>query len=96
MSDEEFEKRRDVLIAGLKGIKGIKCNKPQGAFYCFANVSDTGMDEFTFSKRFLEEKHVATIPGGPFGTKDWVRFSFATNVEDIRKGLERLKEWVRQ
>ena len=93
---KEFENRRDVIIDGLKGISGIKCNKPQGAFYCFADVSETGMDGLTFSKRLLDEKHVATIPGGPFGLKDYVRFSFATSIGDIKKGIERLKEWVRR
>lgn len=91
---EEFEKRRNVMIAGLNEIKVIKCNKPQGAFYCFVDVSDTGMDSLTFSKRLLEEKHVAAIPGEPFGSKNYVRFSFATSIEDIKKGIKRLKEWV--
>lgn len=91
---EEFEKRRNVMLAGLNEIKVIKCNKPQGAFYCFADVSDAGMDSLTFSKRLLEEKRVATIPGEPFGSKNYVRFSFATNIEDIKKGIKRLKEWV--
>ena len=93
---EEFKKRRDALLAGMKEIKGIKCGKSQGAFYCFADVSQTGMDGLTFSKNLLDEKHVATIPGGPFGMKDYVRFSFATGIDDIKKGIERLKEWVKQ
>lgn len=91
---EEFEKRRDVLIKGLGEIKDIAFNKPQGAFYCFADISKTGMDGITFSNRLLDEKHVAVIPGMPFGQKDYIRLSFATGIEDIKKGIERLKEWV--
>ncbi len=93
---EEFEKRRDVLMEGLKNIKGIECAKPQGAFYCFADVSGTGMDGLTFSKKLLDEKHIAIIPGEPFGLKDHVRLSFATSIDDIKKGIERLGEWVEQ
>jgi aspartate aminotransferase len=91
---KEFEKRRDVLAEGLNEAKGIKCRKPQGAFYCFADVSKTGMDGLTFTQKLLDEKHVAAIPGEPFGMKDHVRFSFATSVADIKKGLKRLKEWL--
>jgi len=93
---KEFEKKRDVLVGGLKKINNIACAKPQGAFYCFADISKTGMDGLTFSKKLLDEKYVATIPGGPFGMKDHVRLSFATGIEDIKKGLERLEEWIKQ
>ena len=92
---KEFEKRRDVLASGLTKVMGVKFTKPQGAFYCFVNVSETGMDGLAFSKKLLDEKHVATIPGEPFGMKDYVRFSFATNSGDIKEGLERLKEWMK-
>ena len=92
----QFEKRRDTLTQGLKGIRGIRCVKPQGAFYCFADVSGTGMDGLTFSRRLLEESHIAVIPGGPFGLEDHARFSFATSEEAIKKGIERLIKWVKR
>lgn len=93
---EEFERRRDVMVDGLQEIKGIKCGKPQGAFYCFADISETGMDGLTFANKLLDEKHVAVIPGEPFGSKSFVRFSFATAIADIKEGIKRLKEWARQ
>jgi len=92
---KEFEKRRNIMVEGFKEVKGIKCNKPQGAFYCFADVSGAGMDGLTFATKLLDEKFIATVPGGPFGFANYVRFSFATSVEDIKRGMERLKEWVR-
>lgn len=92
----EFEKRRNIMIEELKNLKGVKCNKPQGAFYCFADISGTGMDALTFSKKLLDEKYVATIPGVPFGSANHVRFSFATDTDEIKKGLKRLSEWLRQ
>ena len=91
---KEFEKRRDIITDGLGQIKGLKHTKPQGAFYCFADVSGTGMDGLDFTKRLLDEKHVAAIPGGPFGLENYVRFSFATSITDIEKGIRRLKEWL--
>lgn len=92
----EFEKRRDILINGLGGIKELKCNKPAGAFYCFVDVSRTGMDPLTFSTKLLNEEYIATIPGEPFGSDKHVRFSFATSSADIEKGLERLRKWVKR
>lgn len=90
----EFEKKRNIMMEGLAEIKGIKCNKPQGAFYCFADISETGMDGLTFSKKLLDEEYVAVIPGGAFGLKKYVRLSFATSIEDIKEGIKRLKEWL--
>jgi aspartate aminotransferase len=54
------------------------------------------MDSFAFAKRLLEEKYVALIPGGPFGCDDYVRISFATSMEKIKAGLDRIEEWVNQ
>jgi len=93
---EVFEKRRNVMVDELSRIEGIKCIKPQGAFYCFADIRETRMDGLTFSKRLLDEKHVAVIPGAPFGSKEYVRLSFATSIEDIKKGVGRIREWVKQ
>ena len=52
------------------------------------------MDSFTFAKRLLEEKFVAVIPGAPFGCRDYVRISFATSMEKIKIGLDRIQEWL--
>ncbi|MBU4376828.1 MAG: pyridoxal phosphate-dependent aminotransferase [Candidatus Omnitrophica bacterium] len=92
----EFEKRRNILIKGLGEIRELKCNKPEGAFYCFVDISKTGMSPAVFSKRLLDEEYIATIPGEPFGSNKHVRFSFATSTADIEKGLERLKKWVKR
>lgn len=93
---KEFEKRRNILINGLSEIGELRCDKPEGAFYCFVDISRTGMDPMTFSRRLLDEEYIATIPGEPFGSKRHVRFSFATGAADIEKGIERLKKWVKR
>jgi len=92
----EFENRRNILTKGLSEIKKFSLHKPGGAFYCFVDVSKTGMDPKSFSRKLLDEEYVATIPGEPFGSNKHVRFSFATSAADIEKGIERLKRWVKQ
>lgn len=91
---ETFQERRDYIVSRLDRIPALSYKKPEGAFYVFINISRTGMDSFTFSKKLLEEKYVALIPGGPFGFDDYVRISFATSMEKIKAGLDRLEEWL--
>ncbi|MCK9602889.1 MAG: pyridoxal phosphate-dependent aminotransferase [Candidatus Omnitrophica bacterium] len=92
----EFQKRRDYIVDRLKGIKKISFTLPQGAFYIFCNISETGLDSATFANRLLEEMSVAVIPGEAFGRKDYIRISFATNIEEIKKGMDRIEEWVKK
>ncbi len=87
----EFKVRRDILIDGLNSL-GIKCKKPEGAFYAFADVSEYGNgDEVT--EKFLADAHVAVTPGSAFGPsgKDFVRISYATSQERIREALSRIE-----
>ncbi len=92
----EFALRRDDIIQGLEKIPGLHFVKPDGAFYVFVNVKDTGLDGDTFARHLLEEKLVATVPGGALGKGcgDFVRLSFATSRENIALGLERIREFV--
>ena len=93
----KFQERRDYIVSRLdKMSKFLSYKKPEGAFYIFVNIKKTGMDSFAFAKRLLEEKYVALIPGGPFGSDDYVRISFATSTEKIKTGLDRIEEWVGQ
>ncbi|MFA6356124.1 MAG: pyridoxal phosphate-dependent aminotransferase [Candidatus Omnitrophota bacterium] len=91
----EFEKRRDYMTGRINSMKGISCVKPKGAFYVFCDISKTGLNSFEFSKRLLEEAKVAVIPGEPFGWDTHIRLSFATGMEDIKKGLDRIEVWVK-
>lgn len=90
----EFERRRDVLFAGMSALPGLACTKPGGAFYLFPNISATGLSSMDFSQRLLEEFHVAIVPGSAFGADGNVRFSYATSMATIEKGLERLRQFV--
>lgn len=92
---EEFKKRRDFMVKEVSKMEGISCVNPKGAFYAFCDISRTGMDSFEFSRRLLEEAKVAVIPGAPFGWDTHIRLSFATAIEDIRKGLQRMSDWLK-
>ncbi len=101
----EFERRRDVIVDGLNAIHGMHCLKPQGAFYVFPNVS-AFLDRTASGKKLaspcdfadylLEEAKVAVVPGEDFGSKEHIRFSYATTLKDIEVGCKRIGEAVRK
>ncbi|MFH1588716.1 MAG: pyridoxal phosphate-dependent aminotransferase [Candidatus Diapherotrites archaeon] len=91
---KEFLKRRNLMISLLNEIKGIHCPTPGGAFYCFPNISKTGMNSMEFTEKLLNEALVAVVPGIAFGDDECIRLSYAVKEEEIRKGLKRMKEWV--
>ncbi|MFA4981406.1 MAG: pyridoxal phosphate-dependent aminotransferase [Candidatus Omnitrophota bacterium] len=90
----EFQKRRDYMVARINSMKGISCDKPEGAFYLFCDISKLKIGSIDASKRLLDEAKVAVVPGGPFGADHFVRLSFATGMEKIKKGLDRIEGWV--
>jgi len=90
----EFQKRRDYAIERLSKIKKIGFVKPKGAFYIFCDISKFKLGSLTFSNRLLEEAYVSLVPGIAFGKDNYVRISFATSVEQIEKGMNRLGEWL--
>lgn len=90
----EYQRRRDYLCEHLNRLKGVRCIRPKGAFYIFANVSGTGLDAVTFSNRLLDEAHVAVVPGNHFGSADgakYIRISYATSMENIVEGCRRME-----
>lgn len=91
---QEFQARRDYLIERLTRIKKISFVEPQGAFYIFCDISKTKLDSLTFVKRLLEETFVAVISGEGFGRDDCVRISFATDLNQLKKGMDRIEEWI--
>ncbi len=93
---QEFQRRRDYIVARLNAMTGIHCILPKGAFYVFANISGTGLTAQEFSDRLLEEAHVAVVPGDNFGSMDgsqYIRLSYATSMENIQAGMDRLEQF---
>ena len=91
-----FAERRELVTQGFDRA-GISYIPPRGAFYCFADVSSTGLSGEEFCRRLLEEKYVAAVPGIGFGKEcgDFVRFSYATDSESIKEGMKRIGEFTR-
>ncbi len=92
----EFKNRRDYMVERLSGIKGFAPFKPEGAFYVFCEITKTGLDSVQLCTRLLDEAKVAVVPGAGFGWNNYVRFSFATGMENIKKGLDRIEEWTKK
>lgn len=93
---ERYAKRRDLVHAGLNGIPGISCIKPESTFYAFPNISSFGMSSWDFAKYMAKEHKVAVVPGSIFGEngEGYVRISFATSSANLETALERLANGV--
>ncbi|MCY1077852.1 pyridoxal phosphate-dependent aminotransferase [Archangium lansingense] len=100
---EEYRGRRDMVVDALNSMEGVRCRRPEGAFYVLPNVSGllgrtykgaplTGAVQM--SEILLNDFRVAAMPGTPFGVEGYIRMSFATSREQLRKGLERFREFV--
>ncbi|HWL15508.1 MAG TPA: pyridoxal phosphate-dependent aminotransferase [Opitutus sp.] len=85
-----FDRRRKLLHAELNKIPGVTCLLAQGAFYLFPNISSFGLKDADFCTRLLEKEKVAAVPGSSFGAEGYLRLSYATSDEIIKKGVERL------
>jgi aspartate aminotransferase len=91
---DEFSKRRTQFIAGLNNVPGFKCSLPDGAFYAWVNIKETGMTAGALSHALLEEAGVAGIAGQAFGEngRDFLRFSFASSSERLNEAVERIRK----
>jgi len=96
---EEFEKRRNHLVEELNSIPNVRCSMPRGAFYAMPNIAyylhnnNLGIkNSVDLCKYILKEYKVAIVPGSAFGMDKLVRFSYATSMENLKKGVQRFKE----
>ena len=98
---DSFLKRRDLMVELLSGTPGIKCAKPSGAFYAFPDFSaylnrmgnnKLLKDTFDISEYILDSVQVVTVPGDGFGASGHIRFSYATNREIIKEGIDRVRK----
>ncbi|MEK6796473.1 MAG: pyridoxal phosphate-dependent aminotransferase [Spirochaetota bacterium] len=103
MMRAEFEKRRDVFVAGMRTIPGVTCTKPDGAFYILPNFKGvlgkaiSGKVYTTtqeLAKGMLEDELIACVPGEEFGAPGYIRFSYATSMATIEKAIARIRAWL--
>lgn len=92
----EFRKRRDFMVEGLNQIKGVRCLKPGGAFYCFPNISQVPMSSKQLADRLLNEAGVAVLSGTAFGKfgEGYLRLSYANSIENIQTALQKMKQVI--
>lgn len=99
-----FEERRNYMVERMNSIDGVSCLMPNGAFYVMMNIKNIigkelygkvikGSDDF--AELFLEKAMVAVVPGSGFGAEGYVRWSYATSMENIKEGLDRLEKFLR-
>ena len=93
---EKFTQRRNLIHKLLNELPGVECSLPEGAFYTFPNVKNTGMKGAEFAKKCMYEAGVAIVPGTAFGNtaQDYVRFSYAASIENISEALEKIKKML--
>jgi aspartate aminotransferase len=93
---QAFARRRNYMYQAINQIPQLSCPKPDGAFYLFVDISQTGKQSLPFCEELLKTKQVAAVPGIAFGTDTCIRFSYATDMDTIKKGVKRLAEFVNQ
>ena len=102
---QEFEKRRNYMVKRMNEIPGVSCRMPEGAFYVMMNISQllgktiggasiNSADDFAMA--FLDQGLVAVVPSTGFGIDNFVRWSYATSMENIEEGLNRLEKFLNQ
>lgn len=99
----EFAKRREYMVERVNNIKGLSCRTPQGAFYVMANVKsligktiggEVIEDDLQLAALLLDKAHVAAVPGAAFGAAGYMRLSYATSMEKIKEGLDRIDKFI--
>jgi aspartate aminotransferase len=100
---EEYDRRRQRMVQMLNEIPGVVCAMPKGAFYTFPDIKgligkqamgETIRDDEDLSRLLLEHANILVVPGSSFGMNDYIRFSYATDMETIEKGMERFRDFV--
>ena len=95
---DEFQRRRDVFVAGLNQIKGFSCRMPKGAFYVFPNIKGTGWKSKSLADALLEQAGVAALSGTSFGAlgEGYLRFSVANSLENLQEAQARIDQWTKK
>lgn len=94
---EEFQKRRDYLYEAINKIPGFKCTKPEGAFYLFPSIEETGMDGYQMANMLLEKAGIATVAGECFGRHGagHIRLSYANSLENLKKAVTYIEKIIK-
>jgi aspartate aminotransferase len=91
-----FEQRRNLVVDSINRIPGMRCARPQGAFYAFPNIEGTGFGERELADRLLSEAGVAVLPGTAFGRAGagFIRIAYTQSEDELTRGLDRIAEFI--
>jgi aspartate aminotransferase len=97
---QDYMRLRDIALQGLSGIPGVRCQRPHGAFYAYPNIGayigKRGIGSAAeLARKLLVDAHVVTVPGEAFGTTEHIRLSYATSADQLRRGIERIKAYLK-
>jgi aspartate aminotransferase len=94
---QEYQNRRDAIVAGLNSIHGITCQCPQGAFYVFPNIKSFGIPSSKLADLILEKAGVAVLPGSSFGEygEGYLRLTYSNSIENINRAIEKIAKAVK-
>jgi aspartate aminotransferase len=102
---EEFARRRKYMVDRVNSIPGLRATLPGGAFYCWIDVygllgksieGSSMKNSMELTEALLSKAHVAVVPGAVFGDDRYLRISYATSIENITEGLNRIENFVRK
>jgi len=91
-----LEKKRNLMVEGLNSLPGVTCMTPPGSFYCFPDITGTGMKSQEFTDKLVVDAGVAVVAGTAFGSQGegFVRVTYAVHDDDIAEGIKRMKEFL--
>ncbi len=93
---DAFSERRRVILERIRAIPQLSCPTPMGAFYVFIDISKTGLNSREFCDQLLDKEQVAAIPGAAFEDDHCIRLSYATDLDSIKKGMDRIERFIAQ
>jgi aminotransferase len=92
----EYKRRREFVVSRLNEL-GLKCHKPEGAFYAFPCIKNTKMNALEFAQSLLKEQKVAVVPGTAFGPEfnDYIRISYASSMDNLKEAMLRIESFLK-
>ena len=92
---KEYRQRREFVVEGLNKV-GLTCHKPEGSFYVFPSIKETGYNSMDFARKLLKKEKVALVPGTAFGAsgRDYVRISYASSLDSLREAINRIDHFL--
>jgi aminotransferase len=93
----EYRRRRELVVSGLNSL-GIKCENPEGTFYVFPCIKNTGLKALDFARQLIKEQKVAVVPGTAFGAglDDYIRISYASSLDNLKEALSRIGKFLKR